>query len=75
MEWNLMEGRKEDFCPSVDATLPTKGARQSIKPRRTYKKAFLGSSQSKLKGSVGHVNISGPGSKMGDKKRCNQRLT
>jgi hypothetical protein len=69
MEWNLMEGRKEDFCPSVDAMLPTKGARQSIKPRRTYKKAFLGSSQSKLKGSAGHVNISGPGSKMGDKKR------
>jgi hypothetical protein len=69
MEWNIMEGNKEDFCPTVDATSPMKEAIQSANPRGTHKKANLGRTQPKVKRKAGHVNNSGPRRKIVEKKR------
>jgi hypothetical protein len=64
MEWNLMEGSKESFCPSVATTSQKERDVQAVQPKGTFKR-----SQQKSRGSERHVGSSGPGSKVGDKRR------
>jgi hypothetical protein len=59
-----MEGSKESFSPSLAATSPRKDNMQAGQPKGTFKR-----SQTKLRSSANHVNLAGPGSQVGNKKR------
>ena len=64
-----MEGSKEGFCPTLDATLSNAGCMNAVKPMGTYKKARSGGSQSKHNRSDIHVSNNRSRSKVGNKRR------
>ena len=42
MEWNLMEGGVDDFCPQLEATSPIRGSLNDATPKKTNPRARLG---------------------------------
>ncbi|KAE8022698.1 hypothetical protein FH972_008479 [Carpinus fangiana] len=69
MEWNLMEGSKEEFCLNLETKSPSMECVNDAKLRGTHKKASLGGSHSKYRGNVIHVGSNGPRIKVGAKMR------